>query len=397
MDTLKKYYPWLSSLVFIAILGIVFGSFDIRGSQSKNTPRSTATLESRSVQIQFKTNVPAPTMTPQAVAVVMEVDSVSIEMETQEVSQDSNPSWSPDGQWIAFTTNRDSPRDIYLMHPDGSDTRRLQSSPGSDGSVVWSPDSQWITFSTYADNVGYYQTNIHRMRPTDYLSRNLSIGTTVGEKDPSWSPDGQWIAFVGYHHSQGVPSYSEIFRMRADGSERQRLTYFENYTGNYISKPSWSPDGQWILFEANGALYLMRCDGSGLRQLTQSVGSVPAWSPDGYWVAFEADGNIYLMHPDGSGLQQMTQNLAADWNPQWSPDSQWILFSSERDGNRELYLLRVDGSILHNVTQNAAQDEKPSWSPDGQWIVFSSNREGDWDIYLTRMDGSELYNLTVNN
>ena len=125
MDALKKYYPWLSSLVFFAILGIVFGSFDIRGSQSKNTPSSTATLESRSVQIQFKTNVPAPTMTPQAVAVVMAAESVSIEMETQAVNQDSNPSWSPDGQWIVFSSNREGDWDIYMTRMDGSELYNL--------------------------------------------------------------------------------------------------------------------------------------------------------------------------------------------------------------------------------------------------------------------------------
>jgi TolB protein len=67
---------------------------------------------------------------------------------TAGVAHDSFPSWSPKGDRIAFTSDRDGDYEIYTIRPDGTDLRRLTNSPGNDAHNSWSPDGEWIVFTS---------------------------------------------------------------------------------------------------------------------------------------------------------------------------------------------------------------------------------------------------------
>ena len=108
----------------------------------------------------------------------------------------------------------------------------------------------------------------------------------------------------------------------------------------------------------------------------------PQISPDGRWVAFtvtsyqlhegKSNSEIYLMRIDGSGLRQMTNNEAADFSPRWSPDGKSILFISTRKEGAQLWLLPANGGEPRQLTHFATGVSDPVWSPDGRFVAFST-------------------------
>ena len=250
---------------------------------------------------------------------------------------DSVPTWSPDGRRIAFGSDRDGNREIYVMNADGSGVTRLTDNDAIDSGPAWSPDGRRIAFSS--------------------------------------TRDGSF----------------EVYVMNADGSGVTRLT--DNDARDW--SPAWSPDGRHIAFEStrdgNSEIYVMNADGSGVTRLTYNgaADGTPAWSPDGRRIAFASGGRgnseIYVM--DASGVIRLTDNDASDVTPAWSPDGLRIAFASEREGNLEIYVMNADGSGVTRLTYNGANGLFPDWSPDGRRIAFHSNRDGRMDIYVMNAAG----------
>ena len=149
---------------------------------------------------------------------------------------------------------------------------------------------------------------------------------------PAWSPDGQWIVY----QSGLLLDYMSIWLMRSDGSEKQNLT-----PGEEATMPSWSPDGSQILhvrFKTShfvGELYVMDRDGSNPRRIEIDMNPArPEFSPDGAWIAFSAHParlpekeNIYIIRPDGSDMRQLTTE--GGFSPSWSPDGKKIVYARD--------------------------------------------------------------------
>jgi Tol biopolymer transport system component len=320
---------------------------------------------------------------------------------------------------VLFETHRDGNSEIYVMNPDGSQPTNLTQNAGSDTAASWSPDGTRIAFvSTRDGNSEIYVMNADGSNPVN-LTKHANW-----DFFPVWSPNGRKIAFMTDRDGGGVLSLGvtpslimtfniEIYVMNADGTGQTNLTNSLAWDGY----PSWSPDGQRIVFQTDRddsgmsvtaivpsslgyEIYAMNADGSNQTRLSNSPGHdvQPSWSPGGSKIVFESyrDGNaeIYVMNVDGTGQMRLTNHVAGDTMPTWSPNGAWITFHSDRDGSGEIYKMTATGSSLTRLTNAADWDGGASWSPDGSAIVFQSFRDGNAEIYRMNADGSGQQRLT---
>ncbi len=223
---------------------------------------------------------------------------------TFEPSADVDPAWSPDGNRIAFTSDRDGNREVYVMNADGSAQVRLTSTTSGDYHPAWSPDGRKIAFVSERDgNAEIYVMNADGTNPLRLTSDILT------DDDPAWSPDGRRIAFRSVRTGLGDIS-GDIYVMNADGSEQSRLT-----TNIYPdAQPSWSPDGTRIAYSGGVSstlrdIYVMNADGSGSTRLKLEgiAPEDPMWSPDGRKIAMAGLYSDYY-YDDVAVIQIVTVN-----------------------------------------------------------------------------------------
>lgn len=251
--------------------------------------------------------------------------------------------------------------------------------------------------------------DLYSMRPDGTGVRRLTTDP-AGDREPDWSPDGTQIVFRSNRtNGTGNPEGDfELFLMRADGSDLRQLTR-NDFDDRH---PTFSPDGKAVYFVSTGGtdtyqLYALDLVTGDTRQLTRMGRDVkmPDCSPDGRWLLFQSEGEaddshtqeIYRMRTDGTELVRLTSNRANDKVPQFSPDGTSIVFQTDRDGNYELYRMEMDGGRQTRLTHVAGKDKRISWSPDGRKIVFQSTRTGHWQIFTMNSDGSDQVQITFGD
>jgi Tol biopolymer transport system component len=250
--------------------------------------------------------------------------------------------------------------DIVVMNADGSApisiTERYDGVPdphsadswkllkSDDWDPTWSPDGEEIAYmgviapDTWESSDAL--SDIYVVKSDGSARRNLTNTSDIMEVAPEWSPSGSRIAFISVNvlefMQKGTFSLSLI---DTDGSDRQevtKLTWFPfrgtNGYLDWIYGLSWSPDGTKIAF-ADSA---------------QSSDAV----------------HVFVMNADGSERQDITHDHpGASLNPAWSPDGRKIAFITDRDGDEALYIMEADGSKPHRVTGSNTRLGFPDWQP----------------------------------
>lgn len=268
--------------------------------------------------------------------------------------------WNPSGEVVVFVPRND----LWTVRADGTDQERFpSSSEGFEGLPAWSPDGASLAFVRLADGEGD-GTQIWRSDADGSNQRRLADDRVwLG---PVWSPGGDRIAYIANRGAE-----APLMVMDADGSDPVILV-------DDVDRwdPAWSPDGSEIAFVGFGStVYVVRADGTGLRELTpgerfnsHSLDDGPVWSPSGDRILY-VTGNALQMdirsiNPDGTDAQDLATAAGRNYAPRWSSDGSRILFMSSRDGNDEVYVMASDGSGQTNLTRSPNFDERlPAWGP----------------------------------
>lgn len=238
-----------------------------------------------------------------------------------------SPRWSPNGRQIAFIRPRagSGSAQVWLMNADGSHERPLTRLTGTvDGiqffgdssspRLDWSPNGRQIVFAAYPpdpQNDGgprhLYLANARTGAVTP-LTKGSSMQTD--DDDPVWSPNGRWIAFLR--------APGRIMLVSTATHRAHQLTY----RGAAVDALglTWSPDSRQLAFNHAGKITLIGVDGTHLRSLGV-FGEQPSWSPDGQWIVFCYSGDrVKAIHPDGSGLHLILRaslRHEQDFEPDW--------------------------------------------------------------------------------
>jgi Tol biopolymer transport system component len=197
-----------------------------------------------------------------------------------------------------------------------------------------------------------------------------------------------------------------LFVVNADGSGLTRIAGDEDtlYFG-----AAWSPDGRRIAvtrsLNQTSEIHLGSADGSQFTQLTSNGRNnyLPRWSPDGTMIVYVSQlggdtttSELYNISADGTGETRLTENTAWEYGATWTSDGTHMFFGSERTGEWRIYRMNADGSDAQ-LLATEAHGNAPALSPDDRTIAFTSDRDGDDDIWLMSTDGSGQRNLTAND
>lgn len=241
---------------------------------------------------------------------MLDLDTGDVNCVLAGLTIDCAPAFDPEGARIAFMRNvANGPTfALFSMNADGTGLARLTRGKARGLCPSWSPDGEWLAYQSSGD-----------LWVMPVGSQGKPRLLLEDAEDPCWHPEEGLIAFT----SDRDGAY-DIYTMDRDSGTVSRLTGGEDED----REPAWSPDGRRIAFrsnrDGNDEIYTVDLAEGNVVRLTDNDGEdrFPTWSPDGAWIAFlgECDGVIEVMAvaADGSRIVQLTHGLAAGTRISWA-------------------------------------------------------------------------------
>jgi tricorn protease len=341
--------------------------------------------------------------------------------------------FSPDGKWIAFSSDRSGNLDVFLMPAQGGAAKQLTNHSADDTVLGWSTDSHSVIFSSnrgedfmpqlYLVSIeggmpvkagadmgvqasyspdgkrlaynqksqvywrkyyrGAYQSDIMVM---DVAAKKFTQVTDFDGLDswPMWGHDGN-IYFVSDRDGGGL---TNIWRVSDNGGKADRITTFK--TGD-VRWPAISADGKVIVFEHDFGIWKLDVSSRKTTPITLNIDAetqenlteMQSFSsqaddfdlaPSSRRVAFSIHGEIFTAPVEEGDIKQITDGPARERGVSYSPDGKWLSYVSDQSGREEIFIVPVDGSgPAQQLTDIDALKQSYNWSPDSKEIAFTSS------------------------
>jgi tricorn protease len=360
-------------------------------------------------------------------------DGSNVQRLTVHKARDVYPKFSPDGKWIAFSSDRNGNLDVYLIPSAGGTVKQLTSHSADDTVLNWTPDGRSILFSsnrgedfmpklyTVSTNGGmpvsagadmgvsgsyspdgsrlaynqkaqvYWRKYYRGAMQTDVLVMDAASKKFTNLTDfegldswPMWARDG-FIYFVSDREGGGL---TNVWRVPESGGKADRVTSFKE---GDVRFPSISADGKTIVFEHDFGISKLDVGSKRVTPLHFDIGAETeeslsevrdfnsmaddyALAPNSRRIVVSVHGEIFTAPVEEGDLRQITDSPFRDRNVEYSPDGKWIAFVSDRSGREEIYAVAVDGAGEPlKLTDLDALKNGYSWSPDSTQIAYTSS------------------------
>jgi eukaryotic-like serine/threonine-protein kinase len=317
---------------------------------------------------------------------------------------DTPVSFSPDGKRFVFVRGETQKGEVSLRlaNADGTGEQILAKYKPSQFSgnwptPSWSPDGETIAFSHRTPDGDGKSSNVVTVRVKDGVEQQITSQgwSVIGVL--AWLADGSGLMITAADAESG--SRRQIWHVSYPGGQARKVT---NDTNNYLGVSLTADSSALVTVQAEQTSNIWTVPDGDAARATQITSrrnegiTGMAWTPDGrivYNAGASGFRDLFLMNGDGSGQKQLTANAGTNTGPFVTPDGRNILFSSSRAGRDNIWVMDIDGGNPRKLT-SGSRDVNPTCSPDGQWVFYTNYDSDQQRVARISIRGGDSTKLT---
>ncbi len=354
-------------------------------------------------------------------------DGSGVARVTDHKAREIYPRFSPDGKWIAFSSNREGNYDVFVIPAAGGKAKQLTFHSADDNVVGWTPDGKNVIFAS-SRNMGVFP-NVATMFEVSVDGGMEKLIETDWGSSGSYSPDGAKLVFTRHpsvwsrKHYRG--SYAADLWVEEVAAKKFTRLADPDYKGNYL----------WPMYGRNGDIYFVSDEMPneksvkwGGPEIYQSVNNIwkisdkggkpvqvthhtsgnlyfPSISADGKTIVYEENFGMWKLDTATGKSNEIRVDIKSDVK---ESEIELKTITSEAEGfnlspssrraaistHGEIFTIATERGEVQRVSDTPWREENPRWSPNGKWIAFVSDRTGREEVWIADEMGRNLKKLT---
>jgi len=309
---------------------------------------------------------------------------------TDDLYLEMNPTWSPDGKEIAYSSDKNGTQDIYILNIESKDEHQLTSF--TDKSVryaAFSPDGNKIAFQ---DQEGITYVMQLETKEIEQITEESTYPNDTGP--PTWGPNSDILAFAALNSytDRYREGRSQIFTINIETGEEQYQAPLpedphKSLSNRENSGPIWSPDGESMAFTIESQLYVVSVDENGQlngepKKITDEIAESATWSGDSKELIYLSKGEFKRISIDGG--EPETLSFSMTWSPKQPEGKKIIKAGALWDGINEQVQENMDIIVEDNRIIEIRPSQDDGKSLDGEVIDASKYTvmPGLWDTHV---------------
>ena len=332
---------------------------------------------------------------------------------TTQASYEANPVWSPDGEQIAFASDRNGNFDLFIMSADGGAARRLTYHSASEIPSTFTPDGKYVLFSASIQDPA-----TSALFPTSAMTELYRVPVEGGNTEQVLGTPAEWVCFdkAGSNFLyQDRKGFEDEWRKHHTSSIARDIWLYDTQTGEHTNltnrdgedrNPVYAPDGKSVYFlsERNGGSFNVYSFPLNALQQVKPVTTFRTHPvrflsvSDKGTLCYAYDGELYTQLPN-SRPQKVKVELVRDDDKDIasfrfsqgatsacvSPDGKQVAFIVRGD----VFVTSTDYPTTKQITNTPAGESGLSFAPDNRTLVYASERTGNWQLYMAKITRKE--------